>query len=300
MVDTKENKQNKKPTTKKRIALRVIAIILTVVAGVGTGFYCGMLYLSSKIPKVNYGAYDETTLRANAQQIITKNSGKKVSELSAVDAFVIAQYNTENAEKYISVANSTLSHNFGKQSVYTYKHKYNGNYLAKEISASSMKSIANKMLFDGETITVYPGTAKGATSAEWSNNYQTLTKTEFKNTYGVNAFELVPYIVSEKTIAEGYTVTQGKKLANGNWQFSLKLDTKSSVINYVKKIKKESNISGYPTFLQLDLVFEINEDCKFVSITSIETYSFSYSGIAVTCSGSIKTDYDYSKTPTEI
>ena len=292
--------EGKKPLTKKRITARVFAIILTIVAGVGTGFYCGMLYLSSKIPKVNYGAYDETILRANAQEIIQKNSGKSVSDMSAVDAFVIAQYNTENASQYISLANSSLSHNFGKQSVYSYKHKYNGNYLAKEISSSSMKSIANKFLFDGETILVYPGSVKSSTTAEWSNNYQTLTKEEYKKVYGVNAFELVPYIVSEKTIADGFTPEKGKKLSNGNWQFTLKLNTKSSVINYVKKIKKESNISGYPTFSQLDIVFEINSECKFASITSIEVYSFSYSGIAVTCSGSIKTEFDYSKTPTEI
>jgi len=303
--DNLQENYEKKPKkrTKKQLLLQIFAIILVTVAGIGAGFYSGMLYLSSKIPKVDYGAYDADSLRANAQEILAANSGKSVSQLSAVDAFVIAQYNTENCPKYISETNSSLHHNFGSQSIYAYGQKFNGTYLFKEISTSSMKSIANKFLFDGTTILMYSGTPTSKTSAEWSNSYKTMTDEEYKAIYGMHRYEIVSYIVSEKTISESDTTATvagtGKKLSNGNYQFKLSLDTKSSVVNYAKKIKAESNISGYPTFYQLDLVFEITPDLKFASITSIESYSFSYSGIAVTCSGSIKTDYDYNREPIE-
>ena len=304
MRNSEKIEQNNTKTTKKRIILRIFSIIIVVALGVGTGFYCGMLYLSSKIPKVNYAAYDENYLKANAQEIIQKNSGKSLSELSAVDAFVIAQYNTENCEQYIAITNSSLSHNFGKQSIYAYEHKYNGSYLIEEISTSSMKSIANKYLYDGSTILMYAGTPKSSTKAEWSNSYKTMTNDEYKEIYGMHINDLVCFIVSERTISENDQNAQasgtGKKLQNGNYQFSLSLDTKSSVVNYAKKIKKESNISGYPSFSQLDLVFELTSDYKFATITSIECYSFSYSGIAVTCSGSIKRVFDYKTTPTEV
>ena len=283
--------------------MQIITIVLVIAAGAGSGFYCGMLYLSSKIPKVDYGQYDESFLRANAEEVLAANAGKSLAQLSAVDAFVIAQYNTQNCAQYVSETNGSLSHNFGQQNVYTYEQKYNGNYLIKEISTSSMKSVANKYLYDGTTVLAYTGTATSKTTANWSNTYKAMTNEEYKKFYGIYRYEIVSYIVSERTISESdknaKTPGTGKKLSNGNYQFTLSLDTKSSVINHATQIKNASNISNYPSFAQMDLVFELNSDFRFASITSIECYSFSYSGIAVTCSGSITSNYDYERAPVE-
>ena len=92
---TENGEKIKKKRTKKQIILQIVAIVLITVAGIGAGFYSGMLYLSSKLPKIDYGAYDEASLKANAQEVIAANAGKSLSEVSAVDAFVIAQYNTQ-------------------------------------------------------------------------------------------------------------------------------------------------------------------------------------------------------------
>ena len=303
-MQNKRATKEKKKKTKKQIIFQIITIVLICAAGVGSGFYCGMLYLSSKIPKVNYGAYSEELLRPNISEVQARTNGKNLSQVSAVDAFVLAQYNVENCEKYISTSSSTLTHNFGKQSVYTYKHKYNGQILKKEISTSSMKSVANLIKYDGQDIYYYGGTAKSATTAEWSNTFQKYSIESFKNVYGISPIDLVPYIVSEKTIssedANATVAGKGVRLANGNYRFAISLDTKSSVINYVKQVKISSGSSAYPTFLQLDIVFEVTPDFKFASISSTEMYTFSYSGIAVTCSGILTTIYDYISTPTEV
>ena len=303
-MHNKRTPKEKKKKTKKQIVFQIIAIVLIVAAGIGSGFYCGMLYLSSKIPKVNYAAYSEELLRPNIDEVKARTNGKNLSEVSAVDAFVLAEYNVENCEQYISTSSSTLTHNFGKQSVYAYKHKYNGQILKKEISTSSMKSYAQMIKYNGEEIHLYGGTPSGAGSAEWSDKYNSYTVENYKNEFGTSPLEIVPFIVSEKTISNAdqtaKEVGKGIRQANGNYRFSLSLDTKSSVINYVKQIKVASSIANYPTFLQLDLVFEVTPDFKFVSITSIEMYSFSYSGIAVTCSGNITTYYDYTTIPTEV
>ena len=299
-MHAEKHKAEKKKRTKKQVVLQIISIVLIIAAGIGAGAYCGMLYLSSKIPKVNYNAFAEDELLPNISEILERNQGVPISQVSAVDAFVIAKYNTENSDMYIATAQNTLTHNFGKQSVYTYRHKYNGSILIKEISSSSMKSYAKMLKCDGAKVLAYNGTAKTESTAEWANNYSSYTIDEYKEEFGTNPLEIVSYIVSVKTLSETYTPKSGVKLANGNYQFTLSLNTQNSVINYVKQIKANSGIASYPTFLQLDIVFEVDQNFRLASLTSIESYTFSYSGIAVTCSGQLTTNFDYTTTPTEV
>lgn len=302
----KKSAQKDKPKkTKKQLAFQIVLIVVIAVAGVASGFYCGNLYLSTKHKKVDYSKFSEKDLLPNFKEVLERNSGKSLSEVSPVDAFVIAQYKLENSEHFIATSNDSLTHNYGKQNVYTYKHKLNGVILTKEITTSKMISLAKKFKVEDGKVYLYNGDPTSSTEASWLDNFSTYTPEEFKNVVGLNAYTAVPYIVSEKTVSSedknAFVAGSGTRLNNGGFRFTLSLDTSSSVINYVKKIKYMSGLSDYPTFSTLNLTFDIDKDFNFINITTSEVYSFKYmGGIFVTCSGNISTNYDFKTVPSEI
>lgn len=304
----KKQKEVKKKRTKKQLALQITTIVLIVVAGLASGFYCANLYLASKHKKVDYSKFKEEDLVADVAAVLEKNKGKSISEVAAVDAYVIAENNLKSPQlcpQYVAIANASLRHNYGKQTIYTYAHRYNGIDLKEEISYSSMKSVCKKIVRSSDSFKIYGGNVTSPTEAAWDDNFANMSETEYKNTFGLNANDVLPYIVSEKTIdstdKDALKANGGQRLANGNYQFSIKLNTATSVLKYVKKIRYMSGLSDFPTFSQMDITFVVDKDFRFVSITTTETYSFKYvGGIFVTCSGSITTNYDYKTTPTEI
>ena len=282
--------------SKKHLIIQIVAIALVIVAGLGVGFYFGNFYLATKFKKVDYSQFNEEDILPDFESVLEKNAGKSVAEVSAVDAFVLAQYNFEHAKSYTVSSKSSLSHNYGKQSIYVEKSLENGVFSMINISTSSMKNFATKVSVTGDTVELFEGSVTSDTTADWSTKSQTYSQQEYKDMNGVAATALTPYIVSEKTLSENdssaLSPRGGIRLQNGNYKFSIKLNTTSSVLNYVKQIKYSSGISELPTFNILDISFEIDQNFNFVSITSNEEYSFKYvGGIFVTCRGTITTNY---------
>ena len=298
----KKPKKEKKKRTKKQLAFQIVAIIAIVFGGVAAGFYCGNLYLSTKIKTVDYSKLSEEDFLPKVDEVLSRNQGKSISEVSAIDAFVIAEHNLKNAPMFTSTSHDSLTHNYGKQSVYTLKQFYNGVYLSKDISCSSMKSIAKKIKVENGIAYVYNGEPTSETDATWSETYSEYTPEAYKEMVGLYPNAPISYIVSEQTLDPNDTAAlqPGKTLANGNVQFTITLNHTGSVMNYAKKIKYMSDLSDLPSFSSLVLNFEVDKNFNFVRITSSEVYSFKYAGgIFVTCSGSITTNYDFVTIPTE-
>ena len=301
-----KNSTNEKiKKSKKQLAYQVVLIVILVFAGIASGFYCGNLYLSTKYKSIDYSKLNESDFLPNFEEILKKNNGKTIDQVSPIDAFIIAQYNLDNCEMFSAISQGNLTHNYGKQSVYTYRYKYNGIQLTEEISTSKMKSVAKKTKYENNIVYVYNGDTSSSSTAVWADSFTKYTYDEYKQAVGVYPDSNIAFIVSDKTVnpsdTKALVAGSGTKLTNGNMRFTILLNKENAVMNYVKKIQYMSELSDCPTFSTIEITFEIDKNFNFVSITSNEIYSFKYlGGIFVTCSGSITTTYDFNNIPTQL
>lgn len=298
MIHKKQKTTEKKKKTKKELTMQFIALSTIVVVAIISGFYVGNYYLGTKQKQVDWTKFDEKDYLPNIAEVTNRNLGKTIDQMTPIDVFMLAENNLNNSENFVAQSLSSLSHNYGKQSVYTYKQRSSGITITEEISSSSMKSVAKKTKVESDKVLIYNGDPISQTEANWSTNYTELSYDEYKNIVGISPTQIIPYIVSDKTIdpndKNAITAGTGTKLANGNYFFTIKLTTDSAVMNYVKKIKYMSDLSNLPTFSTLEISFEVDKNLNFVSINSFEVYNFKYlGGIFVTCSGNIKTEYSF-------
>lgn len=284
-----------KNITKKQKLMRGIAIFMICVLACGTGFYLGNFYISSQMKTVNYASLSEQDFLPDVKAVLARIEGKRPDQVSATDAFIAAEHYLNTAEHFVVNVEGSLTHNYGNQTVFGHKLRNAGIMEAVEISSSSAKKVANRYVAQGDLVKLYSGTVTSRTTASWSNNFKEVNFEEYRSIYGVVPSNVIPYIVSEKTVKESSSVTI---LAGGLYQFTLSLDAETAPMNYVQKMKKLSDLTENPTFISLEVTFVVDKNFNFVSTRSEEGYTLKFLGIPVTCSGYIQQDYDFKTIPT--
>ena len=266
------------------------------------GFMAGNMYIEANFAKTY--DYDESSFRYTSEEInaFIKNN-TSVSSTNTLYAFIIAEEKLKSIDYVCETpegSSYTAPDIAPTQTIYSYRKKKGLNY--EYITASDgIMAVAEKVVTSdgGKNYDVWASNkiSSGKPIFNTDPSYK-ITDEEARAEYGTDMTNPVPYVVSDRTIHSSYAKNPmatgfGKLNADGNYEFTLKLNTEESVMNYVKQMKHMSGLKNYPVFFDITINFVLDKDFKFVSIHSVEHYKVTYFGVPANCSAELVNVFTY-------
>ena len=275
-----------KHLSKGKKALIQYSIIAACAIGIGVG---GGIIAKKKLGpvEIDYSGFDSSSFQADAKALL------KAYEENPNQDFTPAELVNIGLEKYRQCENS-YSIGVGQattivnQSVRNFQIRNGDKYYEEQISKSNMVSIANRVIADADSATVYRGKAKDTEVPDYPNEPSELNLNDFKNLWGKTLDEIFIYIISNDTVdTDNSTVTK----KDGKIYVSLDLDPDIASYNYKLQMKSLSDLSALPTFEYLRQTYVFDSDMTILHSTIDEKYVATMSGINATVNNYL--DYYY-------
>ena len=290
-----ENAKEKKHLSKGKKALIQYSIIAVCAAGVGVG---GGIILKKKLGpvEVDYSGFDSNSFQADARALL------KAYEENPNQEFTPAELVNIGLEKYRQCENS-YSIGVGQastivnQQVRNFQIRNGDTYYEEQISKSSMVSLANRVIANGENATIYKGKAKDVEVPEYKDGPQTMNSEDYKSSWGKTLPEMFIYIISNDTVDTDKSSVNKK---DGKIYVNLELDPEIASYNYKVQMKTLSDLSSLPTFEYLRHTYIFDSDMTLLHTTLDEKYVASMSGINATIVNNLNYYYhanEYMKIP---
>jgi len=286
-----------KPMTKTRKFLNFFSYVLVGVFAVGFGYMGGNFYYANYMNVVDYSKFSEATLRDDGAAVYNSVKSKSPSLVSAIEAFVAAEYNLSQTLNYTTKTTGSVQPSIGSLQTVRGNKARVGNMFYGENYSKGMLAIAEKFEYNADTdeIKIYraEGSAVGVDSAKFPDAPTSLyNEQSYRAEYGTSpSMGVISYIVSSKTYIAGSDSV--KPIAGGKYQLKFSLSNDSSVVNYVKQVKHISGLPSYPTFKSITVTAVIDSSYRFESLVFDETYSVVYFGVPATCVGHVEEQISY-------
>lgn len=274
---------------KKRKPLKIVAACLLwtlvlVVGGAG-GWIVGDMIVA-KLDVYDPNAYSSSTLKDSEETILTWKS-KSIENLTAGQVFAVAEYNLNNCT-YFSMTTKgvdgkekgVIANSVAPQDFWGYRYR-DGDVGYFDYNSAGIMPVmkTTKFNYTGGTYTCIDGV---------SGEEKQMTPEEYLETVGCDATKPIDYIVSSKTV-----LTEEANEKTGNcYTYTITIDAKKSVSNYVKKMKYMSGLGDYPKFDSIEMKFVVDDNLNFLSIEVHEQYRVNY-GITVGCTGDFRYEFSY-------
>lgn len=270
-----------------------INLAVIVVVAIFSGYFVGNFYVNRYMGGVKADVLpDEETIRDDINQVLKKNKGKSVAEVSPTDNYILAEY-------YMSQKDYVHRHTYGtvkaagvNQKLVSNKAIVNGEYFSEEVS-QGVVNLATKYYHvkGSDQVTIYKGDVDSDLNTSYTDvTPSTMSLADFNAQNGVKATYFLNYIVSSNTVlSEKYNGKVGDRHS-----FTLTLDTSYSVKNYMYKVKQTSNSSEFPVFQSIELNFEMGDDFTLYKVDYKEVYKVVIKVLGpVTTTGILTDEFSY-------
>lgn len=276
----------------------IVNLAIVVVLAVMSGFFAGNYYVKNFTGTVLAVTETEEVVRGNDVTNALKNSkGKSPADLSSVENFVLAEHYLNQKDFVYKNIDGKITSAGVTQGLKSYKVKKDGYILSEKVSASKFVKVADRFLYKigDPTVKYYKGSnITGDFTATWTDKPENILNMEqYKEKYGSKPESFISYVVgTNTTIAEGCEAP--KKLANGNYECKIQLDTYYSGMNYMYEIRTTSGSGNFPKFEEIFITFEITPNWDFVKIHYEEKYYVSIAVLGYTlCTSDLTDTFDY-------
>lgn len=267
--------------SKQHMVTSIIKVILILMFGfvaIAGGLLVGKMIIG-KYDTFDPSKYTAENYIENPQNIVLWSS-KNISELTPTQIFCIAESKILKNEHYSIKTKGYNGEDKGvvitlgmKQDLYGSRYRKDGKGYFDYFS-TGLATVAKKVeyTFGEDKYYCYEGSINGDTTTwnikkQQESGNEFFTADEYKAMTGCNAENPIDYIVSTKTVLSEQTNEKVGTL----YSYTITLDTKTSVLNYVKKMDYMSGF-GYPKFNSIELRFEIDENMNFQNIYINESY----------------------------
>lgn len=283
--------------SKQHMVTSIIKVILILIFGfvaIAGGLLVGKMIIG-KFDTFDPSKYTAENYIENPQNIVLWSS-KNISELTPTQIFCIAESKILKNENYLVKTKGYNGEDKGvvitlgmKQDLYGSRYRKDGKGYFDYFS-TGLATVAKKVEFSfgEEKYYCYEGSMNGDTTT-WNirkpeSGNEFFTTDEYKAMTGCNAENPIDYIVSTKTVLSEQT----NEKVGALYSYTITLDTKTSVLNYVKKMDYMSGF-GYPKFNSIELRFEVDENMNFQNIYINESYKV----IGMDANSKYKMEFNY-------
>lgn len=286
ILDVMRNTKEKKQISKGKKALIQYSIIAVCAIGVGVG---GGILLKKKLGpvEVDYTGFDSDSFQADAKALLKEYEANPNKEFTAAELVNIGLEKYRQCENSYSIGVGQAT-TIVNQSVRNFQIRNGDKYYEEQISRSNMVNLANRVVADSESATVYRGKAKDTEVPEYKDEPKVLNPDEFKALWGKKLEDIFIYIISNDTVDLEQSKVEKK---DGKVFISLELDPDIASYNYKLQMKSLSELSALPTFEYLRQTYVFDSDMTILHSTIDEKYVATMSGINATVNNYL--DYYY-------
>lgn len=267
---------------KGRMIKSIVSVIFIIIFGfiaVAGGLLVGKLIIG-KLDTFDPSQYTASNY-IESESNVALWSSKNIDKLTPTQIFCVAERKILQNENYSVKTKGYNGEDKGvvvtlgmKQDLYGYRYRKDGKGYFDYFS-TGIATVAKKVeyTFGEGKYYCYEGSVNGNITTwkirkqpESGNDF--FTADEYKELTGCNAENPIDYIVSTKTVIKEQT----NEKVGSTYSYTLNLDSKTSVLNYVKKMKYMSGFD-YPKFVSIELRFEVDENMNFQNIYVNENYN---------------------------
>ncbi len=281
---------------------RVLRFLIVLLLALATGITVGMYIVDNFFSGIDYSNYSEAGLRDNEANIYAVNKSKKVTDMNAINAYIVAENKLKDISSVTLSANGNIDAMGVYQTTYTKRYKNNNSYFVENISKGQViagidTNIAERNYYETNgNVRVYKGTNIKESSATFDKLKEEVSLTKWKERNGTTPITFQPYIVSTKTVTSSSS-PKACTLENGRQGYVSKISLNASgAYLYVKQIKNMSGLGDYPNFNFITLEVYFNEDATFNKIVVNEEYKVSKMGIPVKTVSKMNYHFSYEAT----
>lgn len=302
-----ENESYKKKTFGHRIRTLVFLLFIALFAGSGLGlwYYNTMLrsdtdwetlftQADTYMPDYNQTftnnfSFGTPTNKSWVQ--LAKSQNKTPASLSAVDNFILAEWNAIHSSSYSAVSTGKVL-TLGINQMVSSTKKYDGNAYTFEALSNGVVSVASLDYYQKNSMTakIYTGSTNKNGETKWNLDRE-IPYNEYCDLIGTSITNVHPYIISSKTVKNASEVKQDE--TTGNYNFSLILDETLGALKYTKQVKKTGGLSSYPEFVYINLNITIDKDWNLVAIEAKEYYTAIAYGMKISCDAHMYYNYNF-------
>lgn len=279
---------------KKKFGKRFwINLSVIIIVAIFSGYFVGTFYVNRYMGGVKADVLpDEETIRDDVNQVLKKNKGKSVSQISATDNYILAEYYMNQKDYVHRYTYGTVKAAGVNQKLVSNKALVNGEYFSEEVS-QGVVNLATKYYHvkGSDSVEVYKGSVDKDLNTDYTGvSATTMTLNDFNSQNGVKATYFLNYIVSSNTVlSEKYNGKVGDRHS-----FTITLDNSYSVKNYMYKVKQTSNSSEFPVFQSIELTFEMGDDFTLYKVDYKEVYKVVIKVLGpVTTTGILTDEFSY-------
>ncbi len=268
-----------------------LSTILALVMALVTGVSVGKIYVDNLDAGIVLDI-TEDALRETDETISSllekMNSGATPDDFSAVELYVIAEYNLNNSEIYYKEMTGVVTATLGiTQQMRSVRLKGGNIYLYDKLSPSTSSltpQICSRIIYnasDEDRVLVYStGTISTDSNSKivgtFSNdNLVEYTMEEYKEIFNTSPTTALPYIISSIT-CEGATCTDVTANGDGTYSFSITFTDTTylsfAALNYSYEIKYSSGMDDAPQWVSMSMNVVVDSNFNFVSISYEEVY----------------------------
>lgn len=265
---------------KKAKVFNVIEIAFVIILALVLGAISGLHISKWVMGDFSVVSFEGNEYLANRKEIVLNNSGKHVSQISAVDNFIIAEYYLSQYENYQITYNGTVSSGPMKQIIQGTKIKNKNAYFIEKLS-DGIKKVADRTIIDIDNNIVKKQQGRVGGEEDLNGYYEdkeitTMTYDQHKSQSSTLITMASSFIVSEKTLLNGVMTQDG-----ANYIIDLNLDPNKAAAFYAKDA---SNISGYKILeiLEVKIEAKIDSNQYFQYLKYKCEYRIDFAGLPIT------------------
>ena len=268
-------------TKRKSIAIYSIVGSLLIGGGIGTGI---LMYQFFGFNGTDYSSLNQNGLEMNMEELAKRYQKSNVTTIKeAINKFTIPElaniaiYNSESHDSMSIIATGEVTATMNvKQSIRSYQIKKDNHYFTEQISHSSFVELAWRMNGDNANTTTTKGSYVDIEEGDFSNGVTTsYTNAEYEEKWGKQLSSSMIYIISNQTVLESSTY----KVEGETLKISLDLHPIYSVIKYVKQMVMTSDLGREPSFHEVHLDMEIDDNLVLNKVDVREVYDVQSFGV---------------------
>ena len=276
-------KRERKQTSKKKATI-IYSIIgsLLIGGGIGTGI---LLYQFLGFNGTDYSSINANGIEMNMEELSRRYEKARVTtpkealnKFSLAEVANIALINSEKHENMSIIAKGEVTATMNvKQSIRSCQIKEGSHYFSEQISHSSFVELAWRHYGDDTNCTTYKGSYVDIEEGDFVSNVTTTSydNETYEDKWGKQMSSSMIYIISDKTVLD----TSSYTFSGDTLKLSLDLHPVYSVMRYVKQMVMTSDLSREPSFHEVHLDLEIDQNLVLYKVDSKEIYDVQSFGV---------------------
>ncbi len=317
--------------TKRRYIINfVVVIVLAVVSGYFIGSYIAggrLVALSNTYNELglrgitdvkDVPTYYSELPQSYLNNIVTMAEGKTPDKLTAINAFLVAEYKTNTSSTVHKTTSGVIKAKaMGlnvNQKLLSVKTKQDGKIYLDKVSYSSMAKVAVKVehTLNTDTYAYYKGTANENLTASWGKPTNKPVS-DYRGTFGSGLDYFTNYLITPSTVLDSQTSKVTKHTVKeyneyfvegkNYYKFSLALDIRvdettgdfiyGGVSNYMYEIRTTASAENFPVFYYCNLNVIVDDEFRLVQVDVDENYQIVTYGFNANTTGDIVEMYRY-------